>query len=265
MERTVDGAIDFDTGQTGELPASSGSVPRDLVQNVLQALAWMEKNGMDAVTEPSRSLQGSGLKLAILPKDAWDQLSPEQLDRTLDPIRSQKWQTIDSGEQDTPSPQTYAFQTREGGRGLLQILAFAGQGVKLRYKLVQASAGTKASNVESQPSAKSPKDVSSRLITAVGSLARTGPDSTWQIDARVAEADIAPVEKGQLVTVTVDAFPRRTFHGKVVERRETPITVGNSVTYAVEIDVDDPDPRFLLGMTATIEIHIDPPPQRAAP
>lgn len=38
-------------------------------------------------------------------------------------------------------PVTFAFKTREGGRGLLQITGFTEnpRGVKIRYKLVQAS------------------------------------------------------------------------------------------------------------------------------
>src|SRR4026209_2227504 len=40
-----------------------------------------------------------------------------------------------------------------------------------------------------------------------------------QIDANVAEADIGTVETAQKVDFTVDAFPRRTFRGEVVQVR----------------------------------------------
>src|SRR5437899_8636269 len=46
-----------------------------------------------------------------------------------------------------------------------------------------------------------------------------------QIDANVAEADVGVLEVGQDVDFTVDAFPMRTFHGKVVQVRNAPITV----------------------------------------
>ena len=52
-----------------------------------------------------------------------------------------------------------------------------------------------------------------------------------QIDSNVAEADVGAVEVGQDVDFTVDAFPTRTFHGKVVQVRNAPITVQNVVTY----------------------------------
>ena len=50
-----------------------------------------------------------------------------------------------------------------------------------------------------------------------------------QIDANVAEADVGGVAVDQDVDFTVDAFPTRTFHGKVVQVRNAPITVQNVV------------------------------------
>src|SRR4030095_15512153 len=52
-----------------------------------------------------------------------------------------------------------------------------------------------------------------------------------QIDANVAEADVGTVTVDQNVDFSVDAFPSRTFHGKVVQVRNAPITVQNVVTY----------------------------------
>src|SRR5205085_7862501 len=50
-----------------------------------------------------------------------------------------------------------------------------------------------------------------------------------QIDANVAEADVGGVEENQTVDFTVDAFPNRTFHGQVVQVRNSPLTVQNVV------------------------------------
>ena len=50
-----------------------------------------------------------------------------------------------------------------------------------------------------------------------------------QIDSNVAEADVGVVQVGQDVDFTVDAFPTQTFHGKVVQVRNAPITVQNVV------------------------------------
>ena len=75
-----------------------------------------------------------------------------------------------------------------------------------------------------------------------------------QIDANVAEADVGGVEIDQDVDFTVDAFPSQTFHGKVVQVRNAPITVQNVVTYDTVIGVTNPDLKLKPGMTANVSI-----------
>ena len=75
-----------------------------------------------------------------------------------------------------------------------------------------------------------------------------------QIDANVAEADIGTVEVGQKVDFTVDAFPRRTFHGRVVQVRNAPVTVQNVVTYDTVIGLTNADLKLKPGMTANVSI-----------
>ena len=77
-----------------------------------------------------------------------------------------------------------------------------------------------------------------------------------QIDSNVAEADVGAVEVGQNVDFTVDAFPTRTFHGKVVQVRNAPITVQNVVTYDTVIGVENKDLKLKPGMTANVSIII---------
>src|SRR6266704_279588 len=77
-----------------------------------------------------------------------------------------------------------------------------------------------------------------------------------QIDANVAEADIGTVAAGQKVDFTVDAFPRRIFHGEVVQVRNAPITVQNVVTYDTVIGVNNADLKLKPGMTANVAIII---------
>ncbi|HEV2965342.1 MAG TPA: efflux RND transporter periplasmic adaptor subunit [Chthoniobacterales bacterium] len=78
-----------------------------------------------------------------------------------------------------------------------------------------------------------------------------------QIDSNVAEADVGAVEVGQDVDFTVDAFPTRTFHGKVVQVRNAPITVQNVVTYDTVIGVDNKDLKLKPGMTANVSVIIE--------
>src|SRR5262245_47544359 len=77
-----------------------------------------------------------------------------------------------------------------------------------------------------------------------------------QIDSNVAEADVGMVQVGQDVDFTVDAFPTQTFHGKVVQVRNAPITVQNVVTYDTVIGVDNKDLKLKPGMTANVSIII---------
>jgi len=78
--------------------------------------------------------------------------------------------------------------------------------------------------------------------------------SKMQIDANVAEADVGGVAVDQDVDFTVDAFPTQTFHGKVVQVRNAPITVQNVVTYDTVIGVTNPDLKLKPGMTANVSI-----------
>src|SRR3981081_1181423 len=75
-----------------------------------------------------------------------------------------------------------------------------------------------------------------------------------QIDANVAEADVGGVAIDQDVDFTVDAFPNQTFHGKIVQVRNAPITVQNVVTYDTVIGVSNPDLKLKPGMTANVSI-----------
>ncbi|HZR06578.1 MAG TPA: efflux RND transporter periplasmic adaptor subunit [Candidatus Udaeobacter sp.] len=77
-----------------------------------------------------------------------------------------------------------------------------------------------------------------------------------QIDANVAEADVGVVKIDQNVDFTVDAFPTETFHGKVVQVRNAPITVQNVVTYDTVIGVSNPELKLKPGMTANVSIIV---------
>src|SRR5213083_596685 len=77
-----------------------------------------------------------------------------------------------------------------------------------------------------------------------------------QIDSNVAEADVGVLEVDQNVEFTVDAFPQRIFHGKVVQVRNAPITVQNVVTYDTVIGVSNPELKLKPGMTANVSIVV---------
>ena len=78
-----------------------------------------------------------------------------------------------------------------------------------------------------------------------------------QVDANVSESDIGGVKLGNNATFTVDAYPKRTFEGKVSQVRQSPQNVQNVVTYDIVISVDNTDLTLMPGMTAASRIVID--------
>ena len=78
-----------------------------------------------------------------------------------------------------------------------------------------------------------------------------------QVNTNVSEADIGRVAVGQGAIFTVDAYPEKTFRGKVSEIRNAPITVQNVVTYDVIIQVDNKDLKLKPGMTANVSVQIE--------
>lgn len=77
-----------------------------------------------------------------------------------------------------------------------------------------------------------------------------------QIDTNLSESDAGSIKEGQTSAFTVDAFPGRTFEGKVRQIRLSPTTIQNVVTYNVVIDVDNADLKLLPGMTAFVRINV---------
>ncbi len=77
-----------------------------------------------------------------------------------------------------------------------------------------------------------------------------------QIDTNVAEADLGMIEEGQDVDFHVDAFPYRTFHGKVQQVRNAATTVQNVVTYDVVVAVHNEDLKLKPGMTTNISVIV---------
>jgi HlyD family secretion protein len=75
-----------------------------------------------------------------------------------------------------------------------------------------------------------------------------------QVDTNVSEADIGRIAEGQEATFTVDAYPEKTFRGKVSEIRNAPTTIQNVVTYDVVIQVDNKDLKLKPGMTANVSV-----------
>lgn len=77
-----------------------------------------------------------------------------------------------------------------------------------------------------------------------------------QIDANFAESDIGGIRAGQSVQFSVDAFPERTFAGRVAQVRLNPTIDQNVVTYDVVILVENSEHILFPGMTAYVNITL---------
>jgi HlyD family secretion protein len=75
--------------------------------------------------------------------------------------------------------------------------------------------------------------------------------------ASVNEADISQVRVDQPVRFTVDAYPNRTFLGKVGRIRYNATNTQNVVVYTVEVVTDNPDGQLLPYMTANLQFEVD--------
>lgn len=68
------------------------------------------------------------------------------------------------------------------------------------------------------------------------------------------EADVADIKKDLPVTFTVDAYPNKTFQGKVKQVRLNPVDTNGVITYETVVSVDNDDLLLKPGMTATAKI-----------
>ena len=74
------------------------------------------------------------------------------------------------------------------------------------------------------------------------------------IYANIDEADVGRLKPGQPVSFTVNAYPNRTFEGRVEMVRLGAQTIQNVVTYTGVIRVENRDLALLPGMTANIQV-----------
>ncbi|HVQ29867.1 MAG TPA: efflux RND transporter periplasmic adaptor subunit [Vicinamibacteria bacterium] len=77
-----------------------------------------------------------------------------------------------------------------------------------------------------------------------------------QVNAAVDEADIGRVKAGEDVSFRVDAYPDRSFAGRVEQVRLQPQTIQNVVSYNTIISVDNAEQKLMPGMTATVSVIV---------
>jgi len=105
---------------------------------------WLRTNGLDVVASESSkhypTLIGFDLAIAPAPTNGWDIVTTADVANNWALLRDEPRQKQVFGALPGQSD-TFFFQTREAGKGILQILGVTDnpRGVKVRYKLVQAT------------------------------------------------------------------------------------------------------------------------------
>jgi HlyD family secretion protein len=90
-----------------------------------------------------------------------------------------------------------------------------------------------------------------KLFVIAGDLAQ------MQVESKIDEADIGRMRPGLSVSFTVDAFPDRTFEGKVAQVRLEPLVEAGVVSYTTVIRTGNPDLQLRPGMTANVSVLIE--------
>jgi serine/threonine protein kinase len=134
----------------GWLDLDSGLVMTSPVLDYLSRSGheWTRTNGLDVVTTESSKnvpmLLGIDAVIAPAPTNGWDIVTAADV--------VQNWELLEQEPQQKKAfgaipgkTDMFFFRTREGGKGILQILGFADNphGVKIRYKLVQSGSTAK--------------------------------------------------------------------------------------------------------------------------
>lgn len=77
-----------------------------------------------------------------------------------------------------------------------------------------------------------------------------------QVNANVSESDIGLIREGMAASFRVDAYPDRTFTGRISQIRYNATEVDGVVTYITLIEVDNEDLFLRPGMTANVTFEV---------
>jgi membrane fusion protein, macrolide-specific efflux system len=126
---------------------------------------------------------------------------------------------------------------------------------------VAASAGNSGSgngnSANSSASSGSSGSSSSSSTSSDSQVLIIGDFSNLLIKAQVNEVDIPKIKSGQKATVTLDAFPDKTFVGTVANVDTIGTTSSGVVTYNVYITLVAPPSDIQPGMSASVSIETD--------
>jgi len=136
--------FDLDTGMAFSPPAGlTRSSPPEKV------IAWARVNGIDFVNDGGRLDLLDMLAVAVDEK-MWESWRPDEVKAAVHKVSTERLLLLpnQSGDYTITKPFTYAFRTREGEIGLLQIVGKDEDGsLNIRYKMVQESSYIKGMTI----------------------------------------------------------------------------------------------------------------------
>jgi HlyD family secretion protein len=75
-----------------------------------------------------------------------------------------------------------------------------------------------------------------------------------QVEANIDEADIGRINEGQRAICKFDSWPDDSFEAVVSQKRLSPETISNVVTYVVILKIENKERKLMPGMTANISV-----------
>jgi len=134
--------LDLDTGKRGTSTTFG--------ENDRETHAWIRSERQDVLGVVEKGqVAVLCMDMVVVPAvtNAWDAVTPKNI-ATNWQLRQTEPNKITAISTSTDKTDTWLFETREGGRGILQILGQTDNppGVNIRYKLVQATPGTEKQN-----------------------------------------------------------------------------------------------------------------------
>lgn len=114
------------------------SMPQDITSSSSpeKVIPWILENGVDFLNYAGR-LQLWDMVAVEVEEKSWDSPDTIDVDNVLVRGPSKEFLPTWKEEYTITNPYTYVFETREGGRGLLQVLEKRSTYLKIRYKMLQ--------------------------------------------------------------------------------------------------------------------------------
>jgi len=116
--------------------------------------------------------------------------------------------------------------------------------------------GTQSVTTGTGGSSSTTNSRSSSTIATIQTDGNTTPAATFDLS----EVDAPKVQEGQEATITLDAFPGKTFTGKVIGVNHQGVVSSGVVNYPVTIQLDSNYPGIATNMSATANIIVDSKP-----